>query len=312
MNGAALNLALNCYCVSIPRDSAFSPQSTYSPKDSDQVLVHPSTPAEPDPDNPPWSLLQGFLTWLLSVALLFLPQLFALPYVASRYHDARPTLEMLLADKTFILIIVCGILPAHGLTLLVAWSVVTRFGRLSLAKVLGWSWRPNFGIWHSVGLAIILFMVAMVIIYKFGGQETDLERILRSSRAAALITAFIAVTTAPLVEEIIYRGLLYSALQRVIGRLLAVAVVASMFAGLHVLQYWPNAGAIGAITLLSLVLTVVRARTGRLLPCFVIHLAFNGIQSLIIVFDPYLRLLVDSWSHKAVTSAVYFLLNFPG
>jgi len=29
----------------------------------------------------------------------------------------------------------------------------------------------------------------------------------------------------------------------------------------------------------------VRARTGRLLPCFVIHLVFNGVQSVIIVFE---------------------------
>ena len=311
MNSAAFVLAVNCYRVNTGPDSAVSASSTLSQTKLNQTI--PSlTPVSIDPDNPPWNLLQGFLTWLLSVALLFLPQLFAIPYVASRYQGTRPTIEMLLADKTFILIIVCGILPAHALTLVVAWAVVTRFGRLPLREVLGWSWRPNFGIWHSVGLAIILFVVAMFIIYKFGGQETDLERILQSSRAAALITAFIAVTTAPLVEEIVYRGLLYSAMQRIIGRLLAVFVVASLFAGLHVLQYWPNAGAIAAITLLSVVLTVVRARTGRLLPCFVIHLVFNGIQSLIIVIDPYLRLLVDSWSRKAGTGAIQYLLIFFG
>src|SRR5207247_10168744 len=91
-----------------------------------------------------------------------------------------------------------------------------------------------------------------------------------------------------------YCGLVDWGFQRCIGPVFAVIVVASMFAGLHVLQYWPNAGAISAITLLSVVLTVVRARTGRLLPCLVIHLVFNGIQSLIIVFDPYLRPLLHS------------------
>lgn len=277
---------------------------------NEQPVISSQVAGHFDPDNPPWGVLQAFLTWLLSVFLLFLPQLFALPYIAVRYQGERPTIEMLLRDKTFILIIIIGILPAHLLTLAVAWAVVTRFGRISPAEVLGWSWPRNFRLWHSVGLASLLFILAGVIIYKFGGQETDLERILQSSRAAALITAFIAVATAPLVEEVVYRGLLYSALQRVFGQFAAVVMVAAAFAGLHVLQYWPNAGAIGSIALLSVVLTVVRARTGRLLPAFVIHTTFNGIQSFIIVVDPYLRTILDSWSRKSPTGLIEFSLRF--
>lgn len=281
---------------------------TFLPADTDEEsrLSEPVA-IEINADNPPWGLLQAFLTWLFSVALLFLPQVFALPYVVTRYQGARPTIETLLADKTFILIIVIGILPAHLLTLAVAWAVATRLGRLPLKKVLGLSWSAHFRVWQSVALATLLFMLAMVIIYKFGGQETDLERILQSSRAAALVTAFIAVTTAPLVEEVIYRGLLYSALQRVFGRILAVIAVATAFAALHILQYWPNFGAIGSIALLSVVLTVVRARTGRLLPCFVIHMTFNGIQSVIIVVEPYLRMLMESWGRKSPTGTLQIL-----
>ena len=96
----------------------------------------------------------------------------------------------------------------------------------------------------QVGLAILLFVIAMLIIYTFGQQETELERILRSSRTAAILTAFVAAATAPLVEEIIYRGILYSALQRVTGAIAAVGMVTVLFAALHVLQYWPNFGAI--------------------------------------------------------------------
>jgi membrane protease YdiL (CAAX protease family) len=300
--------------VSTSQDSAISPQSTYRQTNSGATINQPPAPAVPDPDDPPWSLLQAVLTWISSVALVWLvPQFCAIPYVAFHYRGlGGPTRETLLADKTFLLIFVAGFLPAHALTLVLAWAVVTRLGRVSPAKALGWSWKADFGLGKSVGLAFLLFIITMAIIYRFGGQETELERILRSSRAAALITAFVAAVTAPLVEEIIYRGLLYSALQRTIGPLLAVFVVASMFAGLHVLQYWPNAGAISAITLLSVALTVVRARTGRLLPCFVIHLVFNGIQSLIIVFDPYLRALYDLWRHDAAVGALNCLVRFLG
>ena len=81
-----------------------------------------------------------------------------------------------------------------------------------------------------------------------------------------------------------------------------------MFAGLHVLQYWPNFGAISAISLLSLTLTVVRARTGRLLPCYVIHLVFNSIQSIIIIADPYLHALFQTLYHDATPAIFHSLL----
>ena len=249
-------------------------------------------------------MLQAILTWTGSVALLLLPQILAIPYLISHYQGTKPTAEVLFADKTFILIIVFGIVPAHALILLLAWGVVTRLGKVSWKKVLGWSWKSEFRLRESVVVAILLFIVAMVVIYTFGGQETDLEKLLQSSRVAAVAIAVIAATSAPLVEEIIYRGILYSALQRAMGPLLAIVVVTLMFAGLHVVQYWPDIGAISAIALLSLAITFVRARTGRLLPCFVIHLVFNGIQSLIIIFDPYVRALYHLWRHDSVTAAI--------
>lgn len=247
------------------------------------------------------------LTWVGSVALLLLPQILAIPYLITHYRGVQPSTEVLFADKTFILIIVLGIVPAHALILLLAWGVVTRLGKISWRKALGWSWNPPFRLRESVALAILLLIVAMVVIYTFGGQETDLEKLLQSSRAAALTIAVIAATTAPLVEEIIYRGILYSALQRAVGPLLAIIVVTLMFAGLHVVQYWPDIGAISAIALLSLAITVVRARTGRLLPCFVIHLVFNGIQSLIIILDPYVRALYHLWRHDSVAGAATWI-----
>lgn len=294
----------------------------------DSVFANNATPFTPvseppnqlssqsiDPDRPPWGILQAFLAWIGSVLLLWLvPQFCALPYLAAHYRGIQaPTKEMLLSDPTFILIIVAGFVPAHLFTLLIAWAIASRFGKISPIKSLGLSWPSNFGPYKSIGLAIVMFVVAMLIIYKFGGQDTEIERILRSSRAAAIVTAFVAAATAPLVEEVIYRGILYSALRRLAGPIAAVAVVASMFAGLHVLQYWPNFGAISAISLLSLTLTVIRARTGRLLPCYVIHLVFNSIQSIIIIADPYLHALFQTSQHDGapgIVRSLAFLLSW--
>jgi len=266
----------------------------------------PASMSAGNPENPPWGVPGAILVWLLSIALLFVvPNLFVFPYVAYHYRGRpAPTEQILLADKTFVLLFVSGWLPAHLLTLAVIWALATGMGKLSWKEVFGWDWTPNFGIWKSAGIALSLFVVAWLTAALFGGKETDLDRILQSSRAAALVLAFLAVATAPLVEEFIYRGLLYSALQRVIGRLFAVIVVAAMFAGLHIWQYRQNIGAILSIYVLSLALTVVRARTGRLLHCYIIHAVFNGIQSIIIVLYPYLNALVESSRPKGALTCV--------
>jgi len=269
---------------------------------------HRSTAGPSSPDNPPWGILGAILTWLASMAMLaIVPNICVLPYLASRYRGVGATKEILVADKTFIFLFVLGWLPAHLLTLALIWAVATRLGKRSIKEVFGWSWSPNFGLWRSSALAISLFIVTLFLVGFFGGQKTDLDRILESSRATAVTLAIIAVATAPLVEEMTYRGLLYSAFHRALGQWWAVIVVASMFAGLHVVQYWPNAGAISSITLLSVVLTLIRARTGRLLPCFVVHLVFNGVQSVIILLEPYIRAGLELWRQHPVNGAIKIL-----
>jgi membrane protease YdiL (CAAX protease family) len=267
-----------------------------------------STATAPGPDNPPWGIAGAVLTWVGSIAMLFIvPNICVIPYLASRYRGLAATKEILVADKTFMFLFVLGWLPAHLLTLALIWAVATRLGKRSIRGVFGWSWSPNFGFWRSSALAISLFIVTLFLVGFFGGQKTDLDRILESSRATAVTLAIIAVATAPLVEELIYRGLLYSAFQKALGQWWAVIVVASMFAGLHVVQYWPNAGAISSITMLSVVLTLIRARTGRLLPCFVVHLVFNGVQSVIILLEPYIRAGLELWRQHPVNGAFRIL-----
>ncbi|HEV8169403.1 MAG TPA: CPBP family intramembrane glutamic endopeptidase, partial [Pyrinomonadaceae bacterium] len=101
-------------------------------------------------------------------------------------------------------------------------------------------------------------------------------------------TAFLAFATAPLVEEIIYRGVIYPAIEKVTGMGFAIVVVSMLFAGVHVWQYRTNIVVIIVITLLSIILTVARAVTGKLLPSFIIHLVFNGVQSVLIVLSGFL------------------------
>ena len=269
----------------------------------------PSLEQDTRSKNPPWSLLTAVLTWIASVALLFLPQVFAIPYVAMHYRNTPPTVETLLADKTLVLILVAGVFPVHLLTLLLVWAIATRFGKFSVVQTLGLTWNTKFTLARSIGLAIALYGAAFVLTLAFGGQGTALDRLVESSRAAALMIAFLAVATAPIVEESIYRGILYPAIERVSGAPIAVILVTVLFAVPHVPQYWPNFAVIISITLLSVALTTLRARTGRLLPCVAVHLVFNGIQSVIIVAEPYLRAAIENMRHARPSGFITQLLN---
>jgi len=242
-----------------------------------------------------WDMGKAFLAWVGSIALLLLvPLIILLPYFVYLFvHSGAPTPEALGQDKTFILLSIVGVIPAHALTLLLAWALVTGWGRKPFWPTLRFSWPPGVAPLQGIAICIFLAMVLLgigVLITSFlGGGKTDLDRLIESSFQARLATAFLAVATAPLVEEIIYRGMLYPALQRVIGMGGAIAIVSVMFAGVHVLQYKNNLGVIAVISILSIALTVVRALSDRLLPSVLIHLVFNGLQSLYLILQPFVE-----------------------
>jgi membrane protease YdiL (CAAX protease family) len=250
----------------------------------------PSVAPAPDPDNPPWGVLLG-LGLMVSVFLfqVIVQIIFIVPYVLTFRTTDREALQKILTGDKAILLSIIAIIPAHLLTLGLAWMIVTSFGKRPFWQTLGWSWSPRLGFWSCLGLTVLLLGTGQALAKIFGDPETELERMILSSTAARYTVAALATFTAPLVEEIVFRGVLYSALRKRVGVAWGAAIVILIFAAIHVPQYLPNIAAISTILLLSSVLTIVRARTGRLLPCVVIHFLFNGITSVLIVLAPYLE-----------------------
>lgn len=255
----------------------------------------------PSPDNPPWNSFVAVLVWLMSIVFIaVVPLLFVFPYLMSKglnLQDKNALTEFVKNDPTTILLSLVAVIPAHILTLALAWAVVTNFKKFSFRETLGWRWN-KFNFWTILIILGGFFIVAAAVGYFLPEQETELARILASSRTAVYIVAFLATFTAPIVEEVIYRGVLYSAFQRSIGVPAAVGLTTVLFAAVHVPQYWGSPGTIILICLLSLVLTIVRARTENLLPCIALHTAFNGVQSLFLIFSPYIENAVKQHSEQ--------------
>jgi uncharacterized protein len=258
-----------------------------------------SSEAVPAPRESRWVSAWGdvgisFGVWVASVVmLLIVPLIYTLPYLIWRIVKfGPPSPEALATDKLLIFYSVIGILPTHLLTFVIVWLLITYGGRRPFWKNIDFGWptnsNPMMVTLVSALVATLLFLVALGITSLYGQRKTDLDILIESSIYTRVATAFVAVATAPLVEEMIYRGLLYRALEKAAGMGVAIAIVSLLFAGVHVFQYRNNIAVILVITLLSFTLTVTRAVTGKLLPSFIIHLVFNGIQSIFIVLGGFI------------------------
>lgn len=245
--------------------------------------------AEVSPDNPPWGAWTGIGVWAASVlCIIIFPNLFLLPYIAQQSIDLSNEAlitEFANTDRVAVILRVLAILPAHILTLFIAWMVATRLNKYSFKQTLGWV--NNLRWWHYCIITGGLFVTAALVSQIFPEQDNEMMRILKSSRTALYIVAALATFTAPIVEEVVYRGILFSALLRRRGVATAVTLTTVLFASVHVLQYWGSPGTILMICVLSLGLTLVRYYSKNLLPCIILHTIINGIQALALVLMPF-------------------------
>ena len=240
-----------------------------------------------------FDLLKAFMVWVASIILLVVVQLIVtIPYFIYVWKTTGSlNVQALATDKIVAFLSILAVLPAHLLTLGVIWLMVTEGRKRPFLKTINFEWpafaSPAVVTVACAGLAVVLLALGGVATHFWGGAKTQVDLLVESSVPARFATAAVAVLTAPLVEEMIYRGVLFSALERTLGKIIGVVVVSLLFAGVHVFQYIENIAVILVITLLSVTLTLVRAYTGKVLPSFIIHLVFNGIQSIVIVLWPF-------------------------
>jgi len=89
------------------------------------------------------------------------------------------------------------------------------------------------------------------------------------------LLALTAVLVAPMVEELVFRGVLFSGLSRSLGTVAAAVVVTLVFVVSHAFEartYWP---AWLAITLMASAAMFLRIRYGSLAPSVAVHTSYN-------------------------------------
>lgn len=189
--------------------------------------------------------------------------------------------------------------------------VVHRYAGLPVRLALGLTrnkqgWLKLF-ILPSLAGVLLSFVGYALIASRVSQPVTPFSEVLSSATSSVGLAAFLfmAVLVAPFLEEIIFRGFFFYVIDQVKGRLWAVFVIAAVFAGMHVDQYWGDWVAIAVVAGFGLVLTLFRAWTGSSIPGIIMHYFFNGLMTLI----PVVTMFLSNPSYYEYQTR-FFSLNF--
>jgi uncharacterized protein len=162
--------------------------------------------------------------------------------------------------------------------------VAVYFAHLGGRVVRSWQFglrRPGVG-WASAGGLLVLLLVTFVIVSVIWsavvnpGKEKLLEQLGTNEGAALLaLSAALTCVVAPICEEFLFRGYIFTALRNWHGTWLAAVITGIVFGGVH-------AGSAPALDLVPLAglgfgLCLLYRYTGSLYPCMAAHSLNNSL-----------------------------------
>lgn len=245
-------------------------------------LEPPALPERPPPI-PPKSGLGGLfdlLLFLLTAGLLML----AVGQVAL-VLAGKPAAEVLLDPIFNIQVQVVFYVLLTGLI----YAMVRFRRRLNFAEALALRSLPGFQMAATLlGGALLALAVAGLNRFFPPEQELPIEQMFTTRTSIYLLTGM-AVLVAPLVEEIVFRGYIYSLLEPLWGKGGAVLASGLLFGSIHFPQLWPGYFQMATICLVGIILSLTRARTGNTSAAILLHLGYNAMLSAGLLFSPEFR-----------------------
>lgn len=97
---------------------------------------------------------------------------------------------------------------------------------------------------------------------------------------AMFLIGLALIFISPLVEEVLYRGVLYTGLAISLGKVVSGVIVTCLFVGMHVGEFGTYWVPLSAIWCLSVVTLLLRELKGSVMPAILLHVGYNFIQVL--------------------------------
>lgn len=134
------------------------------------------------------------------------------------------------------------------------------------------SGSPWMYFFSGCGLAIFVALAS------YNMKNTDhlpIQEIFKN-RSGAFLLMTMAVFVAPLVEETVFRGYLYPLFAKSLGVLPGILITGVLFGLMHGSQLGWTFRLVALLTLVGVIFTFARARTGTVLASFLLHLGYNS------------------------------------
>jgi membrane protease YdiL (CAAX protease family) len=245
-----------------------------------------------------WSWPHFLVFLLFAFGSLLAVQLAVMGYLASARHLPMKQVEQLLMTEASWVVGMQTLWLA--VVLLFLYVTLGLLREAPFWTTLGWhrfpgpvppAQRPNAWKYFFTGSALS----ALVLL---GGQgvhpkgKMPIEEIFKDPHGLLLLMGM-AVLVAPLMEETLFRGYLYPLLagkvaglargmghdpERAlrIGRAASIAVTGCLFGIMHGAQTGWTLGIVGMLSVVGMIFTYARARTGTVLASYLLHLGYNS------------------------------------
>ncbi len=222
----------------------------------------------------PWTLGDFFLFLALTfTAFLFILISFIIGIsIFSATVEGAPDIEKILRNP-LVNLLVGVVLHGAVFSLLYLLTVVRR--RSSFWPAVKLRKTPSHLLQTAALGGIFLAVVVQFTPPIFEDQDPFPLKELFSSPASAYALSLFAVTLAPFMEELIFRGFMFSIFESRFGITGAVVSTATLFWAIHVPQYWSSWNHLLLISIVALALSGLRAWAGSLLPCIIMHTIYN-------------------------------------
>lgn len=235
----------------------------------------PAAPAPPAPTGtqpPPWSPWTGILATLAGFGIASVLTAILLLAVAGTENGELGDIPAAASIAALVLQDVILLAVALGAAALAARPRPWHFG-----------WRPVRAFWPAVGWGALLYVSFIALAagwLTLIGQTDEKDTLAQDlgadeSVAAAIVIAVLVAYAAPVVEELLFRGLMFGSLRSRLGVLPAAAITGVLFGGAHAAGSPP--AFLLPLAFLGFGLCLLYHRTGSLYPSMAVHAINNSV-----------------------------------
>lgn len=243
-------------------------QSSAESSEHCEARLELTRPPIADPPWTGWDLLAILLVGVLAFVLL---GLLAIQLTSGATFQEKASRFVAMPERSIAVEALAELVILGCMYLVVA----SRTGGARFWPTVRWNWPHQIWSYLLIG---ILMQAAFLVAERFlpFPKNTPFEAVLRRPYSLIAVAIF-SVTLGPLMEELLFRGFLFSLLRRRFGALAAIIGTAIPFGAIHLAQYGYSWASGILLFIVGVVLATVREKANSLAAGFLVHVAYNGV-----------------------------------